>query len=69
MVPPVIGNAKSVERAQALPLADYIAKYHGGSQKAFADSLGVMPQQVTQWLSKGFVVIDHHLYSPRRALK
>lgn len=52
-----------------MKLADYIDLYYGGVQTRFADSQGVLPQQVTQWIRKGFVVVDHVLYSPRRELK
>lgn len=49
-------------------LKDYIRKYFSGSQRAFAESQGVQPAQVTQWLSKEFIVVDHVLHSPRREL-
>lgn len=49
-------------------LLEYINKYYGGSQAAFARALGVKPQQVTQWIDKGFIVVDHKLYSHRRDL-
>lgn len=50
-------------------LLDYIAANYGGNQKAFADAQGVKPPQVTQWINKGFIVVDDVLYSPRRTLK
>jgi len=53
---------------QALTLKSYIDKYYNGKQRAFASASGVAPQQVTQWLYKDFIVIDHQMYSARRAL-
>lgn len=52
-----------------MSLEDYINANYGGSQRAFADAQGVKPPQVTQWLDKGFIVVDHILYSKRRELK
>jgi len=49
-------------------LTDYINKYYGGNQAAFARAQGVKPPQVSQWIDKGFIVIDHRLYSHRRDL-
>ncbi len=49
-------------------LANYIASNYRGSQRAFAEAQGVKPPQVTQWINKGFVVVDGVLYSPRREL-
>ncbi|ECC1675620.1 helix-turn-helix domain-containing protein [Salmonella enterica] len=51
-----------------MPLIDYINAFYGGVQVAFAKDLGVTPAQVTQWLKKGFIVVNHTLYSPRRRL-
>ncbi|AIA71399.1 hypothetical protein WCU81_02135 [Pectobacterium atrosepticum] len=51
-----------------MPLLDYIKKYYNGNQASFARLTGVQPAQVTQWLEKGFIVVDHTLYSPRRKL-
>ena len=51
-----------------MELIDYIQKHHGGNQAAFARKQGVKPQQVTQWIEKGFIVVDGVLYSPRREL-
>lgn len=51
-----------------MTLIKYINEFYNGSQKQFAADQGVKPQQVTQWLDKGFIVIDHVLYSPRREL-
>ena len=50
-------------------LADHIKTEWGGSQAAFARAQNVKPPQVTQWITKGFVVIDQTLFSPRRDLK
>jgi len=52
-----------------LKLLEYIKQNFEGSQRAFAVSQGVLPQQVTQWINKGFIVVDGELYSPRRKLK
>ena len=52
-----------------MKLIDYIANYYDGSQTAFANAQSVKPQQVTQWIKKEFIVIDHVLYSPRRDLE
>ncbi|MGT3113725.1 helix-turn-helix domain-containing protein [Klebsiella pneumoniae] len=51
-----------------MPLLDYINKYYNGNQASFARLIGVQPAQVTQWLEKKFIVVDHTLYSPRRKL-
>ncbi|WP_421412585.1 hypothetical protein ACOMDM_13555 [Serratia plymuthica] len=39
------------------------------SQAAFAREVGVSPAQVTQWIDRGFIVINGELYSPRRELE
>ncbi|MFV2324815.1 helix-turn-helix domain-containing protein [Escherichia coli] len=39
-----------------------------GNQASFARLTGVQPAQVTQWINKGFIVVNHTLYSPRRKL-
>jgi len=52
-----------------LKLLEYIKQNFEGSQRAFAVSQGVLPQQVTQWVNKGFIVVNDELYSPRRKLK
>lgn len=51
-----------------MELAEYITQFYGGSQAEFAKAAGVKPQQVTQWLDKKFIVVNHMLYSPRREL-
>lgn len=48
-------------------LEEYIEE-HFRSANDFAEAQGVKPQQITQWKSKGFIVIDHRLYSERRVL-
>jgi len=50
-------------------LVEYISEYFGGSQREFAKTQGVQPAQITQWLSKDFIVVDNVLYSPRRTLE
>jgi len=52
-----------------MELNDFINKYHSGNKAAFAEANGVLPQQVTQWVNKGFIVVGGILYSPRRELK
>ena len=52
-----------------MQLLEYIELNHGGNQAAFAESVNVKPQQITQWIKKGFIVVDGALYSPRRVLK
>ena len=49
-------------------LQAYIKKYYRGIQADFARASGVQPQQVTQWIDKGFIVVRGKLYSPRRDL-
>ncbi len=50
-----------------IPLANYIRDNYK-SQSDFADTQKVKKQQVTQWIDKGFIVVDDKLYSPRRIL-
>ena len=52
-----------------MTLIDYIQKHYGGNQAAFAKAQEVKPQQVTQWINKGFIVIGNKLYSPGRELR
>ncbi|MDC9607124.1 hypothetical protein [Xenorhabdus griffiniae] len=49
-------------------LEDYVKVYYQGVKAEFARKQGVSPQQVSQWIKQGFVVIDHKLYSWRRDL-
>nr|WP_071529128.1 hypothetical protein [Escherichia coli] len=49
-----------------MPLIEYINKFYRGNQASFARLTGVQPAQVTQWINKGFIVVNHTLYSPRR---
>lgn len=49
-------------------LTDYINKYHNGNKAAFAAAHDVLPQQVTKWVNRGFIVVDGYLYSQRRYL-
>ncbi len=50
-----------------MKLIDYITANYG-SQRAFARFQGIEPPQVSQWLKREFIVVDHVLYSPRREL-
>ena len=61
-----MNNYYNVISAQSL--SGYIYKKFSNNQRAFAEAQGVMPPQVTQWLSKNFIVVDDVLYSPRREL-
>lgn len=49
-----------------MPLLEYINENFSGSQVEFAKYLDVKPQQITQWIGKGFIVVNGILYSPRR---
>jgi DNA-binding transcriptional regulator YdaS (Cro superfamily) len=51
-----------------MSLTGYIEANFNGSQTAFANAQGVKRQQVTQWIKKKFIVVDHVLYAPRREL-
>ena len=51
-----------------MKLRSYINTYYLGSQANFARSVGVERQQITQWINKDFIVVDHVMYSPRRDL-
>lgn len=51
-----------------MPLIEYINKFYRGNQASFSRLTGVQPAQVTQWINKGFIVVNHTLYSPRRKL-
>jgi len=50
-------------------LAWYIDVKFNGNKAAFARAQGVKPQQVSQWLAKGFIVVNDEMYSHRRTLK
>mgnify|MGYP001063214828 CR=1 FL=1 len=52
-----------------LSLTDHIMINHDDNNAAFARKNNVLPQQVTEWKNKGFVVVDGKLYSPRRELE
>jgi DNA-binding transcriptional regulator YdaS (Cro superfamily) len=51
-----------------MKLQAYINQRYQGNQAAFARAQGVKPQQISQWINKGFIVIDGSLYSHRRKL-
>jgi hypothetical protein len=51
-----------------MAIADYINKHYGGNKAAFARACDVLPQQITQWVNGGYIVVDGTLYSPRRKL-
>jgi hypothetical protein len=50
-----------------MKLRDYIKEYYK-SQVTFAAAHNVAKSQVSTWISEGWIVIDHKLYSPRRPL-
>lgn len=52
-----------------MQLIEYIEKHYNGSQADFARAQGVQAPQITQWIKKGFIVVDGVLYSPRRELE
>lgn len=56
------------EAKEVISLTEYIQRHFDGSQVDFAAKQGVAKQQVTQWISKDFLVIDDVLYSARREL-
>jgi hypothetical protein len=66
------GRETTAQRARRMEirmtLTEHIQKQYGGNQAAFAQSQNVKPQQITQWIAKGFIVVDGVLYSPRREL-
>ena len=47
----------------------YIDLFFDGKKAGFARAVGVLPQQVTIWINRKFIVVDHVLYSPRRRLQ
>ena len=53
---------------EVLTLREFIDKYFDGSLKTFAETQGVQPPQVTQWINKNFIVVDGKMYSQRREL-
>lgn len=59
---------KTKTQAKACSILEFIDLHFDGNQRAFAAAQGVKPQQVTQWLKKGFIVVDGELYSHRRKL-
>ena len=60
---------KTETQAKACTLLEWINQHFNGNQRAFAAAQGVLPQQVTQWLRKDFIVVDGKLYSHRRDLQ
>lgn len=48
-----------------MPLQEYIQKNFASSAE-FARACGVLPQQVSKWLSKGYIVVEGKLYAPNR---
>ena len=64
-----IYNSLTFFEITKMKLTDYIKKYYEDNKAAFARSQEADPQQVSVWVRKGFIVIDHILYSPRRVLK
>jgi ribosomal protein L7Ae-like RNA K-turn-binding protein len=51
-----------------MSLIDYINYFYAGNKSEFGRAVGVSRQQVSQWIDKGFIVVNHRLYSPRRDL-
>ena len=52
-----------------MDLIEYISVEYSGNQAAFARDNNIRPQQVTEWINKGFIVVNGVLYSPRRELE
>jgi hypothetical protein len=59
-----------MNRHKPMPLKDYINLFYKGEKPKtdFANSEGVQAPQVTQWIKKNFMVVDHELMSHRRFL-
>lgn len=61
-------------KMKAYTVRDYIKEKFKNSQVLFAKRQGVKnPQLITQWISNGYIVLDHgdgeiSLYSKRRSL-
>ncbi len=51
-----------------MTLQEYIKLHYNGNNAEFARACEVKPQQITQWINKGFIVVGDQLYSPRRWL-
>jgi len=52
-----------------MELTEYIQKYYGGNQAAFARACVVSPAQVTQWIKSGFIAHNGRLHSPKGSEK
>ncbi|HBE9079103.1 hypothetical protein ABQ313_21070 [Serratia fonticola] len=59
-------NDECNELVSGRTLKGYIDFYFDGNRSAFARHMGATPQQVTKWINGEWIVINHHLYSPRR---
>ena len=59
---------KEEDKNIAYKLEDYIAEFYG-SNVDFANDNGVSKQQVTNWISDQYIVVDNVLYSKRRDIK
>lgn len=49
-----------------MELIEYINKYYGGNQAAFARALGVPKQRVSDWINSEYIVYKNTIYSKRR---
>ena len=70
-IPYVSADIEALEEEpeyESMTLLEYIEENYG-TQARFARAIMVQPQQVSQWLNKGFIVVNDSLYSPRRVLK
>lgn len=63
-----LNSLLAVYKKPVYDLSEYIGLFYSGSQRQFAEAQNVKPAQITQWLNKKFVVINHNLYSHRREL-
>lgn len=57
-----------MKKHKPMLLEPYIKKFYNNVKGDFAESEGVQPAQVTQWIKKGFMVVNHELMSHRRYL-
>jgi len=59
---------KEEDKKIAYKLEDYIAEFYG-SNVDFAKDNAVSKQQVSNWISDKYIVVDNVLYSERRKIK
>lgn len=47
----------------------WIQLYYGGVNAWFAEANNTSPQNVAQWIKKGYLIIGGQLYAPRRPIR